>query len=162
MPPWVDSASVSAVDRGDDHNLALSGHERGVENMAKQPSKSAKTAPICSDPSKTERIQKKLAKLHATYRDLPGNKMIIAEPLIQNAAFMEVELGDLQKSIAEEGAIDDYQNGENQKGVKIGANLQAYNSLIKSYNMVSQRLEAMLPPDTGVKNKLARFTNARK
>lgn len=60
---------------------------------------------------------------------------------------MEIELEDLQKIIAKEGASEEYQNGANQHGRKASADLQAYNSLVKSYNMVNGRLENMLPPE---------------
>lgn len=72
---------------------------------------------------------------------------------------MEVELEDLEKLISAEGSCDDYQNGKNQKGRKISANLQAYNSLVKSYNMVNQRLENMLPKAERVNSKLEELMN---
>lgn len=94
---------------------------------------------------KDTRIKRRLKKLHKTYERLPAEKWVIAEPLIKNAAFMEIELEDLQQIIAENGASEEYKNGENQYGRKASADLQSYNSLIKSYNTVNARLEAMLP-----------------
>ena len=94
-----------------------------------------------------DRKKKKLRKYRQTYKNIPEKKRIIADPLIDNAAFMEVELEDLQKIITENGASEEYKNGENQYGKKQSADLQAYNSLVKSYNAVNQRLEAMLPKD---------------
>lgn len=99
---------------------------------------------------KETRIKRRLNQLRKTYARLPEKKRIIAEPLIKNAAFMEIELEDLQEIIAVEGASEDYQNGANQHGRKASADLQAYNSLIKSYNTVNARLEAMLPPEEDV------------
>lgn len=63
---------------------------------------------------------------------------------------MEIELEDLQEIIARNGTSEDYQNGSNQYGRKASADLQAYNSLVKSYNTVNSRLEAMLPPEEEV------------
>lgn len=94
--------------------------------------------------TKETRIKKRQAELRQVYAKLPDKKMAIAIPLINNAAFMEVELDDLQKIIAANGASEEYKNGENQYGKKASADLQAYNSLIKSYNAVNTRLEAML------------------
>ena len=68
-----------------------------------------------------------------------------AKPLIDNAAFLEVELEDLQKVIAENGTVDSYQNGANQYGRKIGSEVQSYNALLKSYNTVNNRLADLLP-----------------
>lgn len=105
----------------------------------------------------SEEIKKRIRKLKRTYKDLPKEKMLLAEPLIKNAAFMEVQLYELQRTIEQNGTHDDYQNGANQFGKKISADLQAYNSLIKSYNMVNQRLENMLPEEKKTESKLAKF-----
>lgn len=105
----------------------------------------------------SEEIKTRIRKLKRTYKDLPKEKKLLAEPLIQNAAFMEVQLNKLQQTIEENGTHDDYMNGANQFGKKISADLQAYNSLIKSYNMVNQRLENMLPEGKKVESKLTKF-----
>ena len=96
---------------------------------------------------KDNRIKKRISELNRIYSRLPDKKRSIAEHLIKNAAFMEIELEELREVIAESGASEEYQNGANQHGRKASADLQAYNSLIKSYNMVNSRLEAMLPPE---------------
>lgn len=100
--------------------------------------------------SKETKIKRRLAELSQIYSRLPENKLSIAEPLIKNAAFMEVELEELRILIGENGASEEYKNGENQYGRKASADLQSYNALLKSYNMVNSRLEAMLPPDEEV------------
>ncbi|HAE16025.1 MAG TPA: hypothetical protein DCG51_05685 [Erysipelotrichaceae bacterium] len=97
--------------------------------------------------SKETKIKKRLSELNKIYSKLPEKKRSIAEPLIKNAAFMEVELEELRGIISENGASEEYKNGENQYGRKASADLQSYNSLLKSYNMVNSRLEAMLPPE---------------
>lgn len=97
--------------------------------------------------SKKTKIKRRLAELSKIYSKLPEKKRSIAEPLIKNAAFMEVELEELREIIALNGASEEYKNGENQYGRKASADLQSYNALLKSYNMVNSRLEAMLPPE---------------
>ena len=99
------------------------------------------------DNQKEERISKELKRLKAIYKDLPKNKLAIVTPLLENAAFMKITLEDLQKSINESGCSDEYKNGANQYGKKASADLQAYNSLIKNYNTVSDRLEKLLPAE---------------
>lgn len=98
--------------------------------------------------TKTERISQEFEKLKALYSELPENKMKLMMPLIQNASFMKVTLEELQATINQEGATDEYCNGANQFGRKQSANIQAYNSLIKNYNAVIDKLDKMLPPDT--------------
>ena len=96
---------------------------------------------------KETRIKKELERLVEIYQELPENKYKIVYPLLENAAFMKVTLEDLQKVINEEGCHDEYKNGNNQYGKKASADLQAYNSLIKNYNSISDRLERLLPAE---------------
>ena len=96
---------------------------------------------------KETRIKREIAKLEKDFAEIPDNKKIIVRPLIENAAFMKITLEDLQKSINENGCAEEYQNGANQKGKKASADLQAYNALVKNYNIVSDRLEKLLPQD---------------
>ena len=96
---------------------------------------------------KETRIKEELARLSKIYNVLPPNTLAIVMPLLENAAFMKVTLDDLQEVINANGCSDDYQNGANQFGKKASADLQAYNSLIKNYNTVSDRLEKLLPPE---------------
>lgn len=97
--------------------------------------------------TKEERIKKELNRLKRIYRVLTPNKLAIVTPLLENAAFMKVTLEDLQTIINDNGCSDEYKNGANQFGKKASADLQAYNSLIKNYNTVSDRLEKLLPPE---------------
>lgn len=109
------------------------------------------------DPQLSDEIKKKIARYRKIYNDLPPRKKTLADPLIRNAAFMEIQLEQLQDQINANGTDDEYKNGANQFGRKISADLQAYNSLIKSYNMVNQRLENMLPEEKKKESKLAAF-----
>lgn len=97
--------------------------------------------------TKEQRIKTEFNRLKAIYSDLPDNKKAIVFPLLQNLAFMKITLDDLQQSINENGCSEDYKNGENQYGRKAASDLQAYNSLIRGYNAVSDRLEKLLPPE---------------
>ncbi len=97
--------------------------------------------------TKETRIKQELIRLEEIYRGLPENKLAIVIPLLENASFMKITLEDLQDSINRNGCSEEYKNGENQYGKKAAADLQAYNSLIKNYNAISDRLEKLLPPD---------------
>lgn len=97
--------------------------------------------------TKETRIKQEFIRLEEIYRGLPENKLAIVIPLLENASFMKITLEDLQYSINRNGCSEEYKNGENQYGKKAAADLQAYNSLIKNYNAISDRLEKLLPPD---------------
>lgn len=115
--------------------------------VRKNPAGYARGVWIVGKKLKSTRINEEFARLKAKYQTLPENQMAIVEPLLQNAAFMKVTLDDLQVIINDEGCSEEYMNGANQYGKKASASLQSYNSLIKNYNTVSERLSKLLPPD---------------
>lgn len=95
-------------------------------------------------------VQRELVKL---CEGLPEKKRAVALPLISQAAFMQVTLEDLQEEINKAGCTEEYQNGKNQSGNKATAALQAYNSMVKNYAGVCERLDRILP-DSPVGGKL--------
>ena len=113
---------------------------------------------ILPESTKETRIKKELQRLKKIYSALPKNKLAIVTPLLENAAFMKITLDDLQESINANGCSDEYKNGANQYGKKAAADLQAYNSLIKNYNTISDRLEKLLPADQK-RSKLGELMN---
>lgn len=94
---------------------------------------------------KDSKTSSRIEELKQIYAPLSTEKMALAYPLIENMVFIEQQMESLQKIIASEGYVDEYQNGNNQFGKKQSANLQSYNALVKSYNMINSRLEGMLP-----------------
>lgn len=105
------------------------------------------------------RIRNRVAELNEIYSALSEEKRSLARKLIENLAFIEEELDELQVLIADEGSIDEYKNGANQYGKKLSANLQAYNALVKSYNLLNNRLESMLPEKPKKVSKLEALAN---
>ena len=113
--------------------------------------------------TKETRIKRRIKELWEIYEPLPENKKKIAGPLIENAAFMEISLQELQESLNKNGYTETYQNGATQTGKKGSSDLSAYNNLMKSYVAVSGKLEAMLkdiPVDSDKKSKLEQFMEA--
>ena len=104
------------------------------------------------------RIRKENARLLKLYATLPANKLEIVTPLIQNAAFLKVTLEDLQTEINSQGCVDTYQNGTAQSGKKASAEISAYNTSLKNYTTIIEKLDKMLPPEHK-KSKLDAFTN---
>lgn len=107
--------------------------------------------------TKDERIKAEFSRLIVFFDDIAVNKRTCCEKLIQNAAFMSVELEDLQTVINNDGATEKYQNGANQSGMKTSAALQAYNALIKNYNSVMKQLLSLLPDQPGTASRLTEF-----
>lgn len=95
--------------------------------------------------TKEQRIKSEYNKLKRQCKGLPERKLAVALPLIEQAAFMRITLADLQVEINEIGSVEEYQNGKNQSGSKPAAALQAYNSTVKNYAAVCERLDRILP-----------------
>ena len=99
-----------------------------------------------SKTSKEQLIEEELQRLNELFKRADANEKALAAPLFQNAAFMAATLRDLQESINETGAVEEYQNGASQHGYKQSAAVQAYNALVKNFNAVMKELAKLLPP----------------
>lgn len=107
---------------------------------------------------KNKRIKSEVAKMKRAFSDLDNEKKKdIVNNLIDNIAFMTVTLQDLQQIINEVGCVEEYQNGENQRGFKESTAVRVYNSLIKNYNTVVKLALDQLGPGTAKDDALAAF-----
>lgn len=122
----------------------MEGKVKGVYSMGRP--KKEKT--------KEQRIKDEKSKLNKVFKELDANKKEIVTPLIEKAAFMHVELEELQKIIEVKGCVDEYQNGANQWGKKKSAEVDVYNTMIKNYTAIIKTLTDMVPPAPKGKSKL--------
>lgn len=81
-----------------------------------------------------DRITQEENRLLELFKNATDTEKKIALPSIKNLAFMRIQLEELQDEITSNGAIERYDNGGGQKGLKQSTALQSYNNLIKSYN----------------------------
>ena len=88
---------------------------------------------------------------------LPESKKELAKTLLSKAKFMETQLTKLQAEIRKKGATEEYQNGENQRGVKKSAAVDVYNTMIKNFNMTIKQLDDMLEDVPADADALALF-----
>ena len=94
---------------------------------------------------KDSKFYEEFTRIFKYFENLKENEKAVVLPLIQNAAFMRVTLDDLQEIIAEQGPVEQYQNGANQFGTKQSAALQSYNATMKVYAAVIKNLFGLLP-----------------
>lgn len=90
-----------------------------------------------------------MKRLEEIFKDIRADKKETVKSLIENAAFMEQQLGGLQKAIEEKGPVSEYQNGENQWGTKKSPEVEIYNTMIKNYAAVVRQLLELLPEGNG-------------
>lgn len=98
-----------------------------------------------ADMSKDDYIKREIKRLKKIFSNLTQDASDVAEKLIENAAFMAVSLNELQALINLHGYTEEYQNGENQKGVKKSSEVDIYNTMIKNFNVTMKQLIDMLP-----------------
>ena len=94
---------------------------------------------------KDAKIKKEITKLKRLFKDMEKGTMDTVSSLIKNAAFMAVTLDDLQETINSEGAVSEYQNGENQWGTKKSPEVEIYNTMIKNHMTIIKQLSDLLP-----------------
>lgn len=108
--------------------------------------------------TKEQRIKSEKTRLKWTFKDLDENKRKLVTPLIEKAAFMSVELDDLQATIEQDGWTSEYQNGQNQWGTKKSPEAETYIALSKNYAAVIKQLTELVP---AAKRKASRLAALR-
>lgn len=96
---------------------------------------------------KEKEIKKETNKLKKLFKDLPNNKMKMAEKLIENASFMSITLDELKNDIKIYGVKETYVNGKDQYGFKESIESKTYNTMVKNYMNIIKQLNDMLPEE---------------
>jgi len=97
-------------------------------------------------PSKNTRIKKEKSRLLDIFADLEPNKLSTCQALIDRAAFITISLQDLEEQLNATGWVEEYQNGENQSGLKKAAAADVHISLTKNLNAIIKQLLDLVPP----------------
>ena len=107
---------------------------------------------------KENRIKDEKKRLKEIFAELEENNRNLVTPLIEKAAFMSIELDDLQETIEQEGWTSEYKNGENQYGTKKSPEAETYIALSKNYAAVIKQLTELVP---AAKRKASRLAALR-
>ena len=105
----------------------------------------AKVSTTLKEIEKHERIEEEKKKLTRQFTQLDNKTKKVLSSLIDNAAFMTIELQYLQENIKKNGVTCEYQNGANQWGTKKSPEVEVYNSMIKNYVTIMKQLSDLLP-----------------
>lgn len=86
---------------------------------------------------KQKRIKKELSKLKKVYKDIPKDKMIIVDGLINRAAFMRISLEDMELDIHKDGFVEMFSQSETQTPYERERPVaRLYNSMNKNYQSI--------------------------
>lgn len=98
------------------------------------------------------------AKTKKTVGAMPdGAQKELLTNLIRKAEFIHGELLKLQDIILEKGWVEEYQNGQNQHGVKKSSEGDTYNQLIKNYTTLMRQIMEKLPVQTNEPDEFERY-----
>lgn len=125
----------------------------GLEADRREGSETGMAAKV--EKTKEQRIKLEKDRLKRIFRELDENKKKLVTPLIEKAAFMSIELDDLQETIGKDGWTSEYKNGENQYGTKKSPEAETYIALSKNYAAVIKQLTELVPAAKRKKTRLA-------
>lgn len=99
------------------------------------------------DMTKSEIIKAEKTKLNGIYSKLETKTKKAVSSLINEAAFMAASLHELRELINEKGYTEEYQNGQNQSGIKKCSEVEIYIQLSKNYMSITKQLTDLLPKE---------------
>lgn len=98
--------------------------------------------------TKDERFRGERGRLNRLYRSLPERKKKLAAPLIERAAFMRVELEDLERDLAENGWTEEFRQSEKVDPYeRARPEGQTYLTMNANYQKLIKQLHDMLPTE---------------
>ena len=97
------------------------------------------------DPEKIKRVQTELERLAELFRDVDENKRDFVQRHIEQLAWYNVSIIDLQAKVDQWGTLIEYNNGGNQTGVKPNPDLKTLMDIQKITNTIMRTLIPLVP-----------------
>lgn len=107
-----------------------------------------------AEQSKEAKIRKEKNRLLKIFKEIDENKLATVRALIDRAAFITVSLAEIEEELNKNGWTEEYQNGENQRGIKRAANADLHISLTKNLNAIIKQLVELVPEGQKADSKL--------
>ena len=101
---------------------------------------------------KSTRVLEEQRRLTELYAELPESKKKLAAGLIERAAFMRVELEELETFLTENGWTELFSQGNQEPYDRARPQGQTYHTMSGNYQKIIKQLDALLPkeePKTG-------------
>lgn len=107
-----------------------------------------KTDPVYAALPNDKAVQKEYRRLLDLFSNADPKRLELAKKEIARAAFLAVTIDELERDIKENGYKEEYQNGENQRGVKESTAAKLHVSYTKNFISVQKQLHEYLTPGT--------------
>ncbi len=95
---------------------------------------------------KEKKIAKERRRMLKLLDGMDENKLKTCQTLIDRAAFITVNLTEVEQQLNAEGWTEEYQNGKAQSGVKKSALAEVHISLTKNLTAIMKQLIDLVPP----------------
>ena len=103
--------------------------------------------------TKDDRMKKEILRIKKLLRELPEDRLKIADGMIKRAAFMQVTLEDLEEDIKVNGTVEEFTQTKGIEYDRERPAVRIYNTLVKNYSNAMKQIVDMLPETDGVKKK---------
>lgn len=102
---------------------------------------------IAKDPEKMQRVQLELDRLGEIFKDIDANKRDFVQRHIEQLAWYNVSIADLQEKVDQWGTLVAYDNGGGQSGIKPNPDVKTLLDYQKCCNTIIRTLLSLVPND---------------
>lgn len=101
--------------------------------------------PLATDPGKAERVNTELRRLEDLFLEVDENKRDFVQRQIEQLAWLNVSILDLQAKIDQFGTLVMYDNGGGQSGIRTNPDLKTLVDYQKLANTIVRTLNSVVP-----------------
>ena len=112
------------------------------------------------DPGKAALVEQERARLMALFDGADENRLDFIRDAVQQLAWLNVSIQELQMDIDEKGHVIPYQNGQTQKGLQANPSCKLLTDFQKLSNTTFRALLPVLPEKKAGPGKLAAFLDS--
>lgn len=103
--------------------------------------------------TKEQRIKTEKNRLNRQFKEINPKKKEIVKGSIERAAFMKVELEDLEADLRENGYTEKFSQGNQEPYDRMRPVANMYNSMSSNYQKIIQQLTGLLPKEKPIEKK---------
>ena len=118
---------------------------------------------IYSPEQRREKLAEKKKEFAQILTKIPGKKKKAARAISAQTAFLAVAIEELDEIVIRDGYVEEYQNGESQKGTKKTVAADLLDRYTKTYTTAIKQIVDLLPEEEAktAKDELTEFMQRR-
>lgn len=106
-----------------------------------------------ADLTTDDRMKREILRIKKLLRELPEDRLKIADGMIRRAAFMQITLEDLEEDIKKNGTVESFTQTRDIEYDRERPSVRIYNTLVKNYANAMKQIVDLLPEHEAVKKK---------